>query len=53
MALGGKAYLVFTGDVDSVRESLAAGAEVVEERGLLVDKIVIPDPRPELFDSLV
>ncbi|HMR05248.1 MAG TPA: BMC domain-containing protein [Polyangiaceae bacterium] len=53
MALGGKAYLVFTGDVDSVRESLDAGAEVVEERGLLVDKIVIPDPRPELFDSLV
>ncbi len=53
MALGGKAYLVFTGDVDAVRESLDAGAEVVEERGLLVNKVVIPDPRPELFDTLV
>ncbi len=53
MALGGKAYLVFTGDVDAVRESLDAGAEVVEVRGLLVNKVVIPDPRPELFDTLV
>ena len=53
MALGGKAYLVFTGDVDDVRESLEAGAEVVEARGLLVNKVVIPDPREELFDALV
>jgi len=53
MALGGKAYLVFTGSVDDVRESLEAGTEVIEARGLLVDKIVIPDPRPELFNTLV
>ena len=53
MALGGKAYLVFTGDVDAVRYSLVAGARVVEERGLLVNKVVIPDPRKELFQTLV
>jgi microcompartment protein CcmL/EutN len=53
MALGGKAYLVFTGDVDAVRYSIAAGVEVVERRGLLVNQVLIPDPRPELFDTLV
>jgi microcompartment protein CcmL/EutN len=53
MALGGKATLVFTGDVDAVRMSMAAGAEVVERRGLLVNQVVIPDPRPELFETLI
>ena len=53
MALGGKAYLVFTGDVDAVTMSMDAGAAVVERRGLLVNKVVIPDPRPELFRTLV
>lgn len=53
MALGGKAYLVFTGDVDAVKESVKAGVEVVEARGLLVNQVVIPDPRPELFETLI
>ena len=53
MALGGKAYLVFTGGVDAVRMAMDAGAAVVEERGLLVNKVVIPDPRPELFETLI
>jgi len=53
MALGGKAYLVFTGEVEAVRESVAAGVEVVAERGLLVNEVVIPDPRPELFQTLI
>lgn len=53
MALGGKAYLVFTGDVDAVRYAIAAGVEVVSARGLLVNEIVIPDPRPELFETLI
>lgn len=53
MALGGKAYLVFTGDVDAVKASVAAGVEVVERRGLLVNQVVIPDPRPELFETFI
>jgi microcompartment protein CcmL/EutN len=53
MALGGKAFLVFTGDVEAVKASVEAGAEVIIERGLLVNKIVIPDPRPELFETLL
>lgn len=53
MALGGKAFLVFTGEVEAVKESVEAGARVIAERGLLVNRIVIPDPRPELFDTLL
>ncbi|MBM4318565.1 MAG: BMC domain-containing protein [Deltaproteobacteria bacterium] len=53
MALGGKAYLVFTGNVDAVKSSVAAGVEVIEQRGLLVNSVVIPNPRPELFATLI
>ena len=53
MALGGKAYLVFTGEVAAVEYAIAAGVEVVEERGLLVNQVVIPDPRPELFETMI
>jgi len=53
MALGGKAYLVFTGDVDAIRYAIAAGVAVVEKKGLLVNQVVIPDPRPELFETFV
>lgn len=53
MALGGKAYVVFTGDVDAVRYAIDAGSHVVRERGLLVNEVVIPNPRKELFDTLI
>ncbi len=53
MALGGKAYIVFTGNVDAVQYAIDAGSAVVERRGLLVRKVVIPDPRPELFETLI
>jgi microcompartment protein CcmL/EutN len=53
MALGGKAFLVFTGNVDAVKASVEAGVEVVSARGLLVNQVVIPDPRPELFETLI
>jgi microcompartment protein CcmL/EutN len=44
---------VFTGDVDAVKYCIEAGVRVVEARGLLVNKVVIADPRPELFDTLI
>lgn len=53
MALGGKAYLCFTGGVDEVQLSLDAGSKVLEKRGLLVNKVLIPNPRPELFETLI
>ena len=53
MALGGKAYIVFTGEVEAVRSSVQAGVEVVEKRGLLVNQVVLPNPRPELFETFL
>ncbi|HEC79631.1 MAG TPA: BMC domain-containing protein [Firmicutes bacterium] len=44
MAIGGKAYVYVNGDVASVRSAVDAGAQEVEKIGLLVAKVVIPDP---------
>ncbi|MBI5445404.1 MAG: BMC domain-containing protein [Deltaproteobacteria bacterium] len=53
MALGGKGFVLFTGDVASVEAGLAAGAEVAGSDGMLVSRIAIPAPRRELFQEFV
>jgi len=53
MALGGKAFLTLTGDVAAVQAAVDAGAAVVSEKGLLVNKVVIPSPRKELLAEIV
>lgn len=53
MALGGKAFLTMTGEVAAVQAAVDAGARVVAEKGLLVNKVVIPGPRPELLTEVV
>lgn len=49
MALGGKGLCLLTGNVADVRAGVAAGAEVVRQRGLLVSQVVIPRPSRELL----
>jgi microcompartment protein CcmL/EutN len=49
MALGGKGFVLMTGDVASVQAAVAAGARVAGEDGMLVGKAVIPAPSEELF----
>ena len=49
MALGGKAFVTLTGSVSAVRSAVDAGARAIAEKGLLVNKVVIPNPRPELL----
>ncbi len=53
MALGGKAFCTLTGDVAAVRSAVEAGAKVISDRGLLVNKVVIPKPRPELLNEII
>lgn len=53
MALGGKAFAVVTGSVSAVRAAVDAGAQAVGRKGLLVNKIVIANPRPELLHELI
>jgi microcompartment protein CcmL/EutN len=51
MALGGKGLLLLTGSVADVRAGIEAGVKPVRERGLLVSRVVIPRPSPELFQE--
>ncbi len=53
MALGGKAFVTMTGDVAAVESAVSAGAAIVAQKGLLVNKVVIPSPRPELLSEMI
>lgn len=53
MALGGKAFFTCTGEVAAVTSAVDAGAKVVADKGLLVNKVVIPQPRQELLSEMV
>ncbi|MDD2707503.1 MAG: BMC domain-containing protein [Verrucomicrobiae bacterium] len=53
MALGGKAFVSLTGAVAAVEASVEAGAAVLAERGVLVNKVVIARPRPELLNEII
>ena len=52
IGIGGKAFFSMTGDVAAVRSALEAGAEVARAQGLLVRKVLIPQPREEVFNAL-
>jgi len=53
MALGGKAFVTLTGSVAAVRSAVESGADVVAQKGLLVNKVVIPQPRGELLNEMI
>jgi len=50
--LGGKSYVILTGEVAAVQSAVNAGASAAKDKGLLVQTAVIPDPEPRLFDKL-
>ncbi len=53
MALGGKGFVLMTGDVASVRAAVDAGSEMAGSEGILVGRAVIPAPRQELFREFI
>ncbi len=53
MAIGGKGFVLFTGDVASVEAAVAAAAPVAGDEGMLVSQVVIPRPRRELFRDYI
>lgn len=53
MALGGKAFCTLTGEVAAVSSAVETGAKIVSDRGMLVNKVVIAQPRPELFNEII
>jgi microcompartment protein CcmL/EutN len=53
MALGGKAFFSVTGDVAAVTSAVEAGARIVSDKGLLVNKVIIANPRQELLSEMI
>lgn len=53
MALGGKAFCTLTGEVGAVTSAVDSGAKVIADKGLLVNKVVIAQPRQELLSEMI
>ncbi|WP_246125042.1 BMC domain-containing protein [Exilibacterium tricleocarpae] len=53
MAIGGKGYVTITGDVAAVNAAVEAGTAHIRDKGVLVDKVVIPQPREEILRDRV
>ena len=51
--IGGKSFVILTGEVAAVRASIDAGINTPAAEGMLVSSVVIPSPHPELLDSLM
>ena len=46
-------FVVLTGDVAAVKAAVEAGANGAQDQAMLINKIVLSNPRPELIDSLL
>ena len=51
--IGGKSFVTFTGEVAAVSESCKAGAAAGGSNGMLVDSVLIPSPREEIFRAVM
>lgn len=51
--LGGKSFILLTGDVAACKASVAAAESVEEVQGLLNHSVVIPSPHKDLIQALV
>ena len=52
-ALGGKAYVLLTGEISAVRAALDAGERAARENGLMLGTTLIPSPHPDLLPKLL
>lgn len=53
MAIGGKGFVLISGDVAAAEAAVAVGSAVAADEGILVSRVVIPAPAPELFRELI
>ncbi len=51
--IGGKSFVILTGDVAAVNEAVNCGINTENAEGMVVSSVVIPNPRPEIFNSLM
>lgn len=51
--IGGKSFVTMTGEVAAVTESCKVGAAAGGENGMLLNSVVIPSPREEIFRAVM
>ncbi|MCR4805059.1 MAG: BMC domain-containing protein [Clostridia bacterium] len=51
--IGGKSFVVLTGEVAAVRASIECGVNTPSAEGMVVSSVVIPSPHPELLEYLM
>lgn len=51
--IGGKSFVALTGEVAAVAEAVKCGTAAAGGEGLVVSSVVIPNPRKEIFESLL
>ncbi len=52
-AIGGKAIVIFTGEVGAVRAAIEAGVRRVKDEGLVLSTAVLPAPHEDLVKTLL
>jgi len=52
-ALGGKAFVIVTGEIADVEAAVNKAVEFIKEDGLLLGTVVIPSPHKDLIDTLL
>ena len=51
--IGGKSFVILTGEVAAVEEAVRCGVNTPNAQGMVVASVVIPNPVPELYASLL
>ena len=51
--IGGKSYVVLSGNVADMNAAVDAGSAVASEKGFLVNRVVIPRPHKQLIDQIM
>ncbi len=52
-ALGGKAFVTLTGEVGAVRTAVNDGCNALKEEGIIIRRVVIPQPHKDLRRSVL
>ena len=51
--IGGKSYVVLSGNVADMNAAVDVGSAVASEKGFLVNRVVIPRPHKQLIDQIM
>lgn len=51
--IGGKSYVVLSGEVADVEAAVKAGCQVAGDKGMLVQRVVIPRPHRQMVEHLL